>query len=71
MKQQLPRIQDEEFPGRLHTQSKKIKFGSKDRGIPIATENFHKKTPKHSPLAESDILKHIDSKLEQHKRDIE
>ncbi|CAD8069352.1 unnamed protein product [Paramecium sonneborni] len=62
--QQLPRLsEDEQFPGRLHTQSRKLKFGT--------TENFNKKSKKQSPMAESQFIKQIDNKLEQYNKDIE
>ncbi|CAD8147885.1 unnamed protein product [Paramecium octaurelia] len=62
--QQLPRLsEDEQFPGRLHTQSRKLKFGT--------TENFNKKSKKQSPMAESQFIKQIDTKLEQYNKDIE
>ncbi|CAD8051626.1 unnamed protein product [Paramecium primaurelia] len=62
--QQLPRLsEDEQFPGRLHTQSRKLKFGT--------TDNFNKKSKKQSPMAESQFIKQIDTKLEQYNKDIE
>ncbi|CAD8054817.1 unnamed protein product [Paramecium primaurelia] len=62
--QQLPRLsEDEQFPGRLHTQSRKLKFGT--------TDNFNKKSKKQSPMAESQFIKQIDNKLEQYNKDIE
>ncbi|CAK62444.1 unnamed protein product (macronuclear) [Paramecium tetraurelia] len=62
--QQLPRLsEDEQFPGRLHTQSRKLKFGT--------TDNFNKRSKGQSPMAESQFIKQIDTKLELYNKDIE